>query len=231
MINVSGLGRIIDAGILLGLILLAGCSRLPAYSKPRVEAGDASTASQGISYRDLNVADFHAVVLPEDLRSHDHHLNAHTSVALRTQPGARYVFAFSAGDGRQLSCGRAENLAFQALMLPQSSWWSRTLAKDKETYVLQHEQIHFALMEVAARQLNRRAAKEQDQLTVCAADSETAQARLSATIDRWIADSQDETLKLHEDFDEATSRLYAPKVQQWWYDRAMMELSALAEWQ
>jgi hypothetical protein len=116
-------------------------------------------------------------------------------------------------------------------MLPQRSWWSRTLAKDKETYVLQHEQIHFALMEVAARQLNRRAAKEQDQLTVCAADSETAQARLSATIDRWIADSQDETLKLHEDFDEATSRLYAPKVQQWWYDRAMMELSALAEWQ
>ncbi len=133
MINVSGLGRIIDVGILLGLILLAGCSRLPAYSQPRVEAGDASTASQGISYRDLTVADFHAVVLPEDLRSHDHHLNAHTSVALRTQPGARYVFAFSAGDGRQLSCGRAENLAFQALMLPQRSWWSRTLAKDKET--------------------------------------------------------------------------------------------------
>ncbi len=73
--------------------------------------------------------------------------------------------------------------------------------------------------------------KEHDQVTACAADSQAVTSRMSATIDRWLAESQLETLKQHGEFDEATFRLYALKVQQWWYDRAMNELLDLAEWQ
>jgi len=230
-VHVSGFIENIFILVPLGLILLVGCSRLPAYSQPRVEISNASRATQGISYRELTIADFHAPELPKDLVSYGQHLNAHTSVAIRTRPVAKYLFSYQDSDGSQLRCGHAENLGFEAVMLPEKSWWSPTLATDKEAYVLQHEQVHFALMEVAARQLNRRAAKERDQLTACAADVEAVTKRLSAILDRWMAESQKETLKQHGEFDEATSRLYALKVQQWWYDRAMKELLDLIEWQ
>jgi hypothetical protein len=229
--HVSGFRKTIALGALLGLILLAGCSRLPAYIQPRVEISDASRNSQVVSYRELTIADFRAPALPKDLISHKHDLNAHTSVAIRTRPEAKYLFSFEGSKAGQLRCGHAENLGFEAVMLPEKSWWSPTLAADKEAYVLQHEQVHFALMEVAARQLNRRAAVERVQLTACEADAEAVTNRISATIDRWMAESQQETLKQHGAFDEATSRLYALKVQQWWYDRAMKELLDLAEWQ
>lgn len=227
----SGAIKTIPAAILLGLILLVGCSRLPAYSQPRVEASDGSRDSQVISYRDLTVADFRARALPEDLRSHGRDLNAHTSVAIRTRSGAKYAFSFQGNDGRQLWCGHVENLGFEAVMLPAKSWWSPTLAKDKEAYVLQHEQVHFALMVVAVRLLNRRVALEGDELTVCAADREAVKAGMSSAIDRWMAESQQEILRQHGDFDEATSRLYATKEQLCWYDRVMKELQDLAQWQ
>lgn len=225
----TNLGKAIPAGILFGLFLLIGCSRLPAYGQPRVEAGDPFLSFPGLTYKNLTAADFRAPALPDDLRGHDHELYAHTSVAIRTLPGTGYVIS-STGD-RKMWCGHVETLVFQALMIPEKSWWNPTLARDKEAYVLQHEQIHFALMEISARQLNRRSEKEADQLTACEPDSKAVARRLSATIDRWMAESQEETHQRHEAFDQATSRLYAPKVQQWWFDQAMEELSDLAEWQ
>ncbi len=56
--HVSGFRKTIALGALLGLILLAGCSRLPAYIQPRVEISDASRNSKVVSYRELTIADF-----------------------------------------------------------------------------------------------------------------------------------------------------------------------------
>ncbi|MBU1568460.1 MAG: hypothetical protein KJ630_22895 [Proteobacteria bacterium] len=221
--------KIIPVGILLGLIFFIGCSRLPTYSQPRVETGDVFRFSQVISYRELTTNDFHATALPEDLRSHGHELNAHTSVAIRSLPGAKFDFSLQGNGDGQLWCGHAENLVFEAVMLPEKSWWNSTLAKDQEAYVLQHEQIHFALMEVAARHLNLRATKEQDQLVSCAADLEAGKTKISVIVDQWMEELQEETLKQHGEFDEATSRLYAPKVQQGWFDRVMRELQYLSD--
>ena len=229
--HVSSYGKSIRLAVLFGLILLAGCSRLPAYSQPRVEISDAAHPSQAISYRELTVADFRAPALPDDLLSHKQHLNAHTAVAIRTRPGAKYIFFLQGSNGIQSRCGLAENLGFEAVMLPEKSWWRPTLATDKEAYVQQHEQVHFALMEVAARKLNRRAVKEHKQLMACGADAEAVASRISAILDQWITETQEETLKQHREFDQATSRLYALKVQQWWYDRVTRELLDLAEWQ
>ncbi len=229
--KVSDVAKRAFAGILLWMVLLVGCSRLPAYSQPRIEAGKTFLSSNGIAYRDLVASDFRAVVLPDDLRSHGQDLNAHTSIAISTVPGAKYIFSRKGDDQRRLWCGRVENLTFKALMFPEKSWWSPTLAKDQAAYVLQHEQIHFAIMEIAARQLNCGIARERGKLTACEASSEAVTTRMSDTIDRWMAEAQVETLKRHRNFDEATSRRYAPKAQQWWYDRLMKELLDLAEWQ
>ncbi len=206
------------------LIILVSCSRLPDFSQPRVEVSDVSLFSKVISYKDLTISDFNAKVLPEDLRSHRQDINAHAAIAIRTLPGARYAFSFQDHKGSQLWCGSTENLGFEAVMLTEKSWWNSTMTKDKEDYVLQHEQVHFALMELAARKLNRRVKKEQNQVANCAAIVEDIKEKLSAIIDLWMAELQQETLRKHEDFDEATSRRYAPKVQQWWLDRVKREL-------
>ncbi len=212
------------AWIMLLLIILVSCSRLPNFSQPRVEVSDVSLSSQVISYRNLTIADFNAEVLPEDLRRHRQDLNAHAAIAIRTLPGAKYVFSFQDHRGSQLWCGSTEHLSFEAVMLTEKSWWNSTMTKDIEDYVLQHEQVHFALMELAARKLNRRVKNEQDQLVSCAAVVEDAKEKLSAIVDLWIDELQKETLRKHEDFDEATSRRYALKIQQWWLNRVKSEL-------
>jgi len=113
-------------------------------------------------------------------------------------------------------------------MLPEKSWWNPFLAKEKQAYVLQHEQIHFALMELEARRLNRKAALEDQRLQECAFDVEIAKEKLSATLDQWMAEAVQESLKRHEEFDVATSHLYVPRIQQGWYNKVMQELQNTA---
>lgn len=213
-----------QSAILLLVLLFAACSRLPHYGQPRGEASDGVLPSQTIAYRPLTIGDFRSAELPEDLRRHGRHLNAHTTAAIRTRPGASIALTSVESRGRKTACGRIENLAFEAVMIPERSWWSPTLPEEQVWYVLQHEQVHFALMEIAARKLNQRAAKKPEQLTICEESPEAAAGQLSATLDLWLAEAEEETLRLHSDFDEATSSLYAPRKQQQWYERVMREL-------
>jgi hypothetical protein len=64
-------------------------------------------------------------------------------------------FRITSGDlyGQRYFFGRIERLAFEAVMLPDRSWWNPKIPANMRGYVLQHEQIHFALMELAAQQL------------------------------------------------------------------------------
>lgn len=210
------------------LILLAGCSRLPDYSQPRIYPSDTALPALVVAYRDLVVADFQAEHPPDYLRDHAQHMNAHTAVAIRTISGAQYILSPpDDSNGTQMYSGRVENLAFEAVMIPAHSWWNPSLAKERFAYVLQHEQIHFALMEVAARRLSGRAAKEQARLTVFDTSNEAVKKRLLAEIDQWLAESERDVLREHTEFDQATSRRYAPEVQQQWYERVAKELNEL----
>ena len=68
-------------------------------------------------------------------------------------PRAR-VFAEPVGYQRRRYRPRVEDLTFRAMFSRSCSWWNRDHGLSP-TYVLQHEQIHFALFEAAARRLNR----------------------------------------------------------------------------
>lgn len=211
------------------LILLAGCGSLPDYSRPRIYPGDTALPALVVAYRDLVVADFQAEHLPDYLRDHSRHMNAHTAVAIRTMPGSHSILTPPDGHGAQMYSGRVENLAFEAVMIPAHSWWNPSLAKERFAYVLQHEQIHFALMEVAARRLTDRAARQQARLTVHDTSNEAVKKRLLAEIDQWLAESEGDVLREHTEFDRATSRRYAPEVQQQWYERVEKELKVSRE--
>lgn len=214
--------------IWLVLLLLTGCGGLPEYAAPRIYAEETSLPPVLVHYRDLTIGDFQAEKPPDFLAGHVSDLNAHTAVALRTVPGAQYTLTPPNENSRGLPGGRISNLAFEAVMLPAYSWWSPTLSPEKYAYVLQHEQIHFALMEIAARRLNQRLAGESVHLSVTDTNHERVQKRLLDTVDRMLADSKREVLREHTEFDEATSRRYDPEVQLQWYGRVNKELRETA---
>lgn len=218
-------GRATPLFTLLVLILLAGCSRLPDYGLPRTYPGTTALPDHVVSYRNLVVADFQATKLPDSLQHHGRELNAHTAVAIRTVSGAQYIVSPSPEDrSTTMYTSQVKNLAFEAVMIPAHSWWNPSLAKEKTDYVLQHEQIHFALMELAARRLTERVAKEQDLLAVKDTSSQAVQQRLLGRIDQWLAESEEEVLRQHTEFDHATSHRYAPAVQQQWFEQVVKEL-------
>jgi hypothetical protein len=223
-------GRAVIAFALLVAILFAGCSgRLPDYGLPRTYPGGTALPDHVVSYRNLVVADFQATKLPDFLYDHTHELNAHTAVAIRTVPGAHYILSPPPEDrSTTMYSGRVENLVFEAVMIPAHSWWNPSLARDKTDYVLQHEQIHFALMELAARRLTERAVNEQDLLSVEDTSGEAVQERLLGRIDQWMAESEEEVVRQHTEFDKATSHRYAPAVQQQWFERVQRELKGHA---
>ncbi len=222
-------GRVLKRPLVLGLLLVAACSKLPDYGLPRVAAEDILPSSHCISYRQLTLADFRSSVLPDYLQDHEQDLHAHSTVAIYAQPGAHYVFTARENEKGLLYCGGIENLIFHACLLPEKSWWNPRLAKDKEAHVLQHEQVHFAIMEHAAWKLNQRVAQEVGDFNVCAAEKEAVVAGLSARLDHLLADSQRESLKQNGDFDAATSRLFDPAVQQWWYEQVLREISTAGQ--
>ncbi|MCP3892520.1 MAG: hypothetical protein GY702_27140 [Desulfobulbaceae bacterium] len=119
--------------------------------------------------------------------------------------------------------GAVEDLAFEAVMVPEKSWWNPNLAKERYNYVLQHEQIHFALMELAVQKLNR-FVKNSDALVVYEENPEDAGMKLRQLVKQLRADSKEKILKEHTRFDEETSGYYVPEMQQQWYDKVTGEL-------
>lgn len=222
-------GRIASHLALIFLILLGGCSRLPDYGKPRSFPRDAIQPGAVVSYRYLDVADFQAKDLPDHLHDHGQHVNAYSAVAIRAAPGSQYILSPpNNGLSIQVYSVLVKNLAFEAVLLPAHSWWNPSLAREKFAYVLQHEQIHFALMEVAARRLTGKAEREQAQLAVFDSSAEAAAKRLLQKIEEWLAESEEDVLREHTEFDEDTSGRYVPEVQQEWFERVEKVLKDLA---
>ena len=106
---------------------------------------------------------------------------------------------------------RVEQVVFEAVMIPEKSWWNPHLEKGREDYVLQHEQIHFALMEIAARQLTARVARKKPDFTIFYSSYQAAQKTLMERVNDLIAETRTDLLKEHTAFDEEASMHYSPK--------------------
>lgn len=177
-----------------------------------------------ITYRKLTRADFQATSVPVRLSKHKRRLNAHTAVSIRPVGGAKYIITSGMIGEQQLFHGRAENLAFEAVMFPEESWWNPAVANKRQIYVLQHEQIHFALMELEARKMTLKV-KENPMIVYVYGNSVIEVRReLRERIGQLLDESQRLTLQTHTEFDEDTSMRHNPQVQQEWYDKVMAEL-------
>ena len=98
------------------------------------------------------------------------------------------------------------------------------IPKKKKAYTLQHEQIHFALTEIAARRLTQKARKLADVLLVIQPTQQGARDELRSKIRALVQTAMDKNLEEHTAFDEDASLFFDPKKQRWWLKRVEEQL-------
>jgi hypothetical protein len=173
-----------------------------------------------ITYRTLTKADFLADAPPEEMRDYAERMGAVTCAHLVSFPDPVYTIRQSA-EGFD---GTYTNLDFVARMDRKCSWWNPELGEVPPEYVLQHEQIHFALAESAARRLNARAQSLKNTLHPRGDTREEVERELVEPVRALMSEAISELLKINLRFDEDTSNTYAPDKQQKWYNKVMGEL-------
>lgn len=210
----------------LSLALIPACAQLPEYARPRMVQTDEpqKTLATGFPYRPLTQDDFRAASLPEQMVEHAERINAHAATLIRLT--ADSGFRITSGDwyGQTHFFGRIERLAFEAVMLPDRSWWNPKIPINRRSYVLQHEQIHFALTELAARQLTGDSQKWASDVLVIKPTPQEVRAELARQMKDRINAAMEASLKRQAAFDEDTSLFYSPKWQQWWSWKVEEEL-------
>jgi hypothetical protein len=210
----------------LFLALIPACARLPEYARPRIVQTDEpnKALATGFPYRPLTPDDFRATALSEQQAEHADRIKAHAAMLIRVTTDS--TFKITSGDfyGQIYFFGKIEHLAFEAVMLPDQSWWNPEIPANMRSYVLQHEQIHFALTEIAARQLTNDTPKWASDVLVIEPTPQEVRAELVRQVKDRINAAMEANLKRQAKFDEDTSLSFNPRWQQWWFDTVAEEL-------
>lgn len=214
--------------LVLLVCFLDSCSTLPHYGKPRFRKEISFEGVTTIPYRKLVRSDFKALQLPDDIKIWSDKFNAHTAVSIRPVRGSKFVVTSTKIKDKVVFVGASENLAFEAVMIPERSWWNPGIPQQRQSYVLQHEQIHFGLMEIAARRLNKFIADPVNAILVFEDSPNKASKKLREEVNLLIAGTREEILKEHTRFDEECSGYFVPEIQQKWADKVDNLLRSLS---
>jgi hypothetical protein len=198
------------------LLTLFGCGTtgLPDYAAPTVAVvkNTELDLSDVISYRRLTRADFKGSEPPTHF---DERMAAVTCVYTRPEvdEDAVVIEPVITSDGHQAYDVTYNNLSFRALMNRNCSWWNTETPNVDEDYVLEHEQIHFALFEIAAREWSEMPALK---FQVRADDVETMKRELQSLFEQYLQRRLQVLLAQNRDFDEETSLGHNPEKQRKW---------------
>jgi hypothetical protein len=213
---------------LLALLLL-GCSTLPEYAAPKggvVDAGQLDS-SDVIGYRQLTRADFRGTQAPPEFAPVAARVGAATCGQVRTT--ADTTFSINWRQETPTSAKRhwveVKKLEFMALMDRRCSWWNEKAASRAPGYVLQHEQIHFALYELGARKLNALVASISRDMKAEGSSQQEVQAHAQKALNEALQKATEELLERNREFDEDTSLGYRPDRQRAWLKKVTEELA------
>lgn len=223
---------IIGSGAIGLSLLVAAPAEFPDWAKGRTRIlADPSQMDRTdlIHYRALAREDFRGQVPPPGVRAIADRLVAATCAYIKTADDVQILAKSVVVDGRVRSYeGDVVNLRFETVMNRACSWWNVKNKSLPATYVLQHEQIHFAIFELAVRHLNDRI----PQLAAAAraegaAPREALNTVLGRIKERLVRGSQ-EAMARSNQFDEDTSLGYRPERQEEWFRRVQAELDPTA---
>ena len=220
--------RLYSIALFFVALLLSACPQLPDYALPHINVPGSiqGTSGAGFTYRNLAVDDFQASTLPKRLTAHTGKFQAFSSIQIRLVDDAEITFHSDYYYDQVIWSGRVESMSFEAVMIPDRSWWNPRVSLKKTAYVLQHEQIHFALMELASRELTRQAQQDIDAFFVIDSTYQGAANQIREKINDLIQKKIEEVLKEHTAFDEDTSLYHDPEKQQWWFDTISSRLAS-----
>lgn len=206
-----------------------GCSTLPEYAAPKggvVDAGKLDSTDV-IGYRQVTRQDFRGTQAPPEFAKVAERVGAATCGQVRTTDDTLFLINWRQAtptSERHYSV-EVRKLAFMALMDRRCSWWNEKLASRAPAYVLQHEQIHFALYELGARKLNASAEAIKRELAGDGASQQAVQDHAQQTLNEALGKATTELLDRNRDFDEDTSLGYRPDRQSAWLRKVTAELA------
>jgi hypothetical protein len=197
-------------------LILVGCAELPEAVRPRFTTLTEPAAAV-FTYRPLTRDDFRGPP-PEEAAGGPRSFNARSTILIRPAPETQVLIQRSRTADLPLYFGTVNELRFEAVFVPEQSWWNPVVPEARAAYVLEHEQIHFALLELAARRLSREvASKRPPGLPVTDYTAIGARRAVAAWLARVVEDRANEILAEHERFDQDTSLRYATELQhRWW---------------
>ena len=211
--------------LLFVVALLPCCAQLPEYATPQIRPAS-KQATPFFPYRKLQQNDFRAPSLEEEKIELEKHLNARSSVQIRPKNSTKIIIRESNFNGVPLYFADIDNLGFEAVFIPGNSWWNPKIPAAKKRYVLQHEQIHFALLEITAQRINREKNHYRKGLPIIGNTAMEAQQLAIVWIQEIINSYNKEILEQHTAFDQDTSLYYSPKIQQRWWTQVKKELGS-----
>ena len=221
--------------ILAGISACAGIpqnrsdSALPDWAAPRVtevENPEVLDASAFIAYRMLTRSDFRGQHPVPELSAYADRLGAITCAFIQTSLGGIWVEFREPSDGERVYRATPQGLRFEALMDPDCSWWNPGDLGLPASYVLRHEQIHFAIFELEVRKMNARIPELEARFTATAGTQEAAIELLQQQLEEAHTLFNERVLVRSRAFDEDTSMGHRPKAQALWWSRINAELSS-----
>ncbi len=210
----------------LSLIWVSACAQLPDYAKPRTMPTDEirNGIATGFTYRPLTLKDFRATSLPKNLSTHGESINAQSAILIRLRADSKFSITPWPLSDQVKYLGSINHLAFEAVIIPDKSWWNPKIKPALTGYVLQHEQIHFALTELAARKLTTDAQKWASDFVVIRQTPREVYNEIVQQIKEKINSALETNQKRHLEFDEETSLFHSPSWQAWWLEEVEEEL-------
>jgi hypothetical protein len=212
------------------VLALLGCSTLPEYAAPKggvVEAAKLDSTDV-IGYRQLTRADFRGTHAPPEFAQVADRVGAATCGQVRTTKDTTFFIKWrqETPSSEKQHWVEVKKLSFMALMDRRCSWWNDKAAARAPDYVLQHEQIHFALYELGARKLNASVDAIKRDMTAEGDSQAQVEARAQRALNDALLKATEDLLERNRDFDEDTSLGYRPDRQRAWLQRVNDELSA-----
>lgn len=208
-------------------LLLVGCHKLPDYAAPKGGVVGASALDVGdvIGYRKLERSDFHGKRPPPEFAQAEKSLGAATCGQVRTSPDTLVLVHYQTGEGETRYWIEIKQLRFLALMDRRCSFWNDRVAAREPAYVLQHEQIHFALYELGARKLNAELPSIEQRMLAQGKSQAEVETHAQQALRDVLKHATDDMLEQNRAFDEDTSLGYRPDRQRAWLARVMRELA------
>lgn len=204
-------------------------SGLPDYAAPKGAVLDAGQldSSDVIPYRQLTRADFHGREAPREFAAVASRVGAATCGQVRTTPDTAFFVHWKKDSptAAEQHWVEVRKLGFVALMDRRCSWWNDKVADKAPDYVLEHEQIHFALYELGARKLNASADSIRRSMLNEGSSQEQVEAHARQALNAALQAATDRLIARNRDFDEDTSLGYRPDRQRAWREQVTAELA------